>query len=43
MMPVTKKEKIGGVFRREANRFAFIHVEFEILVTIEAIVRWHRR
>lgn len=43
MMLVIKKEKIGGVFRREVNRFVFIYIEFEILVIIEVIVRWYRR
>lgn len=38
MMPVTMKGRTGaGVFRRDADRFGFIHTEFGILVDKEAI------
>lgn len=44
MMPVTMRGGTGaGVFRRDANRFGFIHIEFGILVFIEAIVRRKQR
>lgn len=44
MVIVTKRGDIGGgVFRREANKFGYIHVEFGILVNIDAMVRRKQR